>query len=59
MAANRAVSAALHAPQIHCKYQYTQAESTVVTEKLHINSLFSIKRPKVIASIVTKKFQSI
>jgi len=30
-----------------------------VTEQLHNNSLFFIKRPKVIASEVTKMFQSI
>jgi len=36
-----------------------QGESTVVTEQLHNNSLFLIKRPKVFAPIVTKMFQSI
>jgi len=45
--------------KLHYKYQYTQVESTLVTEQLHNNSLFFIKRPRVIAAIVTKMFQTI
>ena len=54
-----AIFLAADSPKTSLQISIHAGRSTLVTEQLHKNSLFFIKRPKVIASIDTKMFQSI